>query len=193
MPAPIVPAPITAACSSGRTGVSAARSATFPAARSARNACRSAFDSGLCMSSTKASRSTVRPLSNGSAAAATASTARSVAGRGCRSDDSLTRAASHAAASAAGSTARSRVRRGGGDSDFGKGDRLFNRVSGNHPVQQTALPQRRRPVPARRRECSSSARAGATSRGRRWVPPAPGISPSFTSGSPSVASRAAIR
>ncbi len=29
MPAPIVPAPITAACSTGRTGVSAGRSATF--------------------------------------------------------------------------------------------------------------------------------------------------------------------
>ena len=76
MPAPIVPAPITAACSTGRTGMSAGRSATLPAARSARNAWRSAFDSGLCMSSTNARRSTARPLSNGSAAAATASTAR---------------------------------------------------------------------------------------------------------------------
>ena len=46
IPAPIVPAPITAACSSGRTGVAAVRPSTFPAARSAKNACLSALRLG---------------------------------------------------------------------------------------------------------------------------------------------------
>ena len=40
---------------------------------------------------------------------------------------------------------------------------------------------------------NSFARAGPTNRARRWVPPAPGMTPSLISGWPKVASSAAIR
>ena len=72
IPAPMVPAPITAASSSGRTGVDAVTPSTFPAVRSAKNACLRPFDSGVSISSTKARRSIIRPSSNGPAAASIA-------------------------------------------------------------------------------------------------------------------------
>ena len=57
IPAPMVPTPITAACSSGRTDVARVMPSTLAAARSAKNACLSPFDSGVSISSRNA-----RPL-----------------------------------------------------------------------------------------------------------------------------------
>jgi hypothetical protein len=74
MPPPMVPAPITATLSSLRLAVSSGTSGIFEAARSAKNAWRSACDSGPIRSSTKSSRSMRTPSSNGFATeAATAS------------------------------------------------------------------------------------------------------------------------
>ena len=75
MPPPMVPAPMTAAERMGRVGVSSGTSGILEAARSAKKACRSARDSGVCISSTKRRRSTAIPSSNGLVvAASTAST-----------------------------------------------------------------------------------------------------------------------
>ena len=81
MPPPIVPKPMMAAVRIGRVGVSSGTSGIFAAARSAKNAWRSAFDSGDCTSSMKSPRSKPRPSSNGFVtAASTASTHFSGAG-----------------------------------------------------------------------------------------------------------------
>ena len=71
MPPPIVPAPITATLLIARVGVSSGTSGIFDAARSAKNAWRSARDSGDCTSCMNSSRSRLMPWSNGSVAAAT--------------------------------------------------------------------------------------------------------------------------
>jgi hypothetical protein len=82
MPLPIVPAPITAAALIGRGAVPEGMSGIFAAARSAKNACRSARDSGVWASWMKSSRSKRKPSSNGIAtAAATASMHFSGAGK----------------------------------------------------------------------------------------------------------------
>ena len=57
MPPPMVPAPITPTFAIGRTGVSDGTSGILDAARSAKNAWRSAFDSGDAISAMKSSRS----------------------------------------------------------------------------------------------------------------------------------------
>ena len=80
IPPPMVPAPITAAERIGRVGVSPGTSGTFAAARSARNTCLSAFDSGELISSMKSCRSKGAPSSKGFSEAATASTHLSGAG-----------------------------------------------------------------------------------------------------------------
>ena len=70
MPPPIVPAPITAADLIERVGVEPGTSGIFDAARSAKNAWRSAFDSVVLTSIVNSSRSFFRPASNGSITAA---------------------------------------------------------------------------------------------------------------------------
>ena len=72
MPPPIVPAPITAAFFSSRTGVSSGTSGIFEVWRSAKNMWRSALDSLPTTSLLKRSRSSWRPSSNGLVAAASA-------------------------------------------------------------------------------------------------------------------------
>ncbi len=75
MPPPMVPAPMTAADLMGRVGVPSGTSGILEAARSAKKACRSARDSGVCTSAMKASRSQASPSSKGLVAAtSTAST-----------------------------------------------------------------------------------------------------------------------
>ncbi len=75
MPPPMVPAPMTATFSILRVGVSSGTSGILEAARSPRKAWRSAFDSGVCMSCQKISRSRRMPSSKGmDSEAATAST-----------------------------------------------------------------------------------------------------------------------
>ena len=82
MPPPMVPAPTTATRSILRVAVSPASPGILAAARSAKNACRSARDSGVCMSSRNCARSKLNPSSNGLlTAAATAFTHLSGAGR----------------------------------------------------------------------------------------------------------------
>ena len=66
MPPPIVPAPMTAAVLIGRVGVSSGTSGILAAARSAKNAWRSAFDSGVCISVEERARARpCSPSSNG--------------------------------------------------------------------------------------------------------------------------------
>ena len=73
MPPPMVPAPITAAFFTSRTGVSSGTSGIFEVWRSAKNMWRSAFDSrALRPGASKPTRSCLRPSSNGSVAAASA-------------------------------------------------------------------------------------------------------------------------
>ncbi len=75
MPPPIVPAPTIATRPIARTGVASGTPDTRAAARSAKNACRSARDSGVARSSRNSLRSWRSPSSNGMVtAAATAST-----------------------------------------------------------------------------------------------------------------------
>ena len=82
MPPPIVPAPITPTDRISRSVVASGRSGSLDAARSAANTWRSARDSGVAISVTKASRSRRRPSSKGLlTAAATASTHFSGAGK----------------------------------------------------------------------------------------------------------------
>ena len=64
MPPPIVPAPMTATFLIARIGVSAGTSGILVAARSAKKAWRSAFDSGVSISAMKSSRSSFMPSSN---------------------------------------------------------------------------------------------------------------------------------
>jgi hypothetical protein len=63
MPPPIVPAPITATFSTLRFGVSSGTSGILLAARSAKNAWRSALHSGVSISPLKSSSSYARPSS----------------------------------------------------------------------------------------------------------------------------------
>ncbi len=85
IPPPIVPAPTTATRSIVRAFVPSARSGILAAARSAKNAWRSARDSGVCTSSRNCARSKASPSANGLlTAAATAFTHRSGAGRALR-------------------------------------------------------------------------------------------------------------
>ena len=82
MPPPMVPAPMTATCSILRIGVPSGTSEILLAARSAKKAWRSAFDSGVTISAAKPSRSAFMPSSNFfETEAATASRQRSGAGK----------------------------------------------------------------------------------------------------------------
>ncbi len=138
IPAPMVPAPITAAWSSGRTGVDGVMPSTLPAARSAKKACRSPFDSGVSISSRKARRSTASPSSKGFPAASIASTARIGAGSRVRSVLSLARAASHRAASAGSWSGMSRVLGGGlvaTSAEAGELHCLGQRVAVHHEIE----------------------------------------------------------
>jgi hypothetical protein len=72
MPPPMVPAPITAAFFTSRTGVSSGTSGILAVWRSAKNIWRSAFDSSPATSCAKRARSCLRPSSNGRVAAASA-------------------------------------------------------------------------------------------------------------------------
>ena len=63
MPPPIVPAPTTAARRISAAGVSFGTSGTFAASRSAKNRCRSAFDSVETTHFAKSSRSRSDPAS----------------------------------------------------------------------------------------------------------------------------------
>jgi hypothetical protein len=195
IPAPMVPAPITAAWSSGRTGVDGVMPSTLPAARSAKKACLSPFDSGVAISSWKACRSMARPSSNGFPAAWIASTARKGAGSMGRFVVSVARAASHRAARLGSWSGMSRVLRGGLVVTSAEAANSTAPASGSPSTTRSS-----RAVSARAAASTGSpvtimsiAFSTPTSRGSRWVPPAPGRRPSLTSGRPSFPSALATR
>ena len=194
MPPPMVPAPITAAEWIGRVAVSSGTSGTFEAARSARKACRRAFDSGEFSSSMKRRRSTSAPCSNGSREAATASTHLSGAGYPLATAATLLRANCRNASASGWVTLRSRT--------IGSGRREATRFA------KATAPARRSPsITSSKRPVLASIVAGTvapetiklsavsrpSTRGSRCVPPAPGIRPIFTSGSEICVEGAATR
>ena len=65
IPPPIVPPPIMPIERTSRGGVSLSRPSTFAASRSAKNTCRNAADCGSRIDSMKSSRSRFRPSANG--------------------------------------------------------------------------------------------------------------------------------
>ena len=191
----MVPAPITAARSSGRTGVSGPMPSTLAAARSAKKAYRRPLDSGVSISSRNARRSRARPSSNGPPAAAIASTARMGAGSRGRALPSLARAAAHRAARLGSSSGRSRALGGGlvavateAATSMAAGSGSPSTTRSSSRVSARATAGTGSPV-----VIISIARSTPTRRGRRWVPPAPGMRPSLTSGRPSFASALATR
>ncbi len=183
MPPPMVPAPITAAVRMGRVGVSSGTSGIFEAARSARNTCRSAFDSGEPTSSRKSCRSIATPSSNGLTDAATASTHLSGAGYPFATAATPLRANWMNASGSGWETRRSRK--------SGSGRRDDTR-----PAKATAPAVRSPSNSSSKRPVFASFSAGIdapetirlraasrpTARGSLCVPPAPGRRPSFTSG-----------
>ena len=163
---------------------------TLAAARSAKKACLSPFDSGVSISSRKARRSMASPSSKGLPAASIASTARAGAGSRGRSVSSLARAASHRAARFGSSSGMSRVLGGGlvaTSAEAASSTGTRQRITVHDPIEQGGACQvlRRTGSPL---TIMSIARSTPTSRGSRCVPPAPGRRPSLTSGRPSFAS-----
>ena len=195
MPPPMVPAPMTAARRTGRVGVSSGTSAILEAARSAKKAWRSALDSVVPRRARKRSRSTRSPSSNGrEAAAASASTHLSGAGYPFDTAATAPRATARNPSALGWRTGRSRSR--------GSGRRVAI-VSAKAAAFSTRSPSTsasKSRVPA---SCAAgtvvpetimlSAVSRPTARGRRWVPPAPGRSPSFTSGNATWAPAPATR
>ena len=103
IPAPIVPEPITAACSIVRGCVSRGSASMRDAVRSAKKRWRRAFDSGPSTSSVKSARSWSSPCASGSrVAASTASIAASRARALRRLLRAAARAASKSTAEASG-------------------------------------------------------------------------------------------
>ena len=192
MPPPMVPAPITAARATAWIGVPRGTSGTLAASRSAKNRWRSARDSIETTQSANSARSRAEPSANGRCIAASIP---SIAASGAGSRDlSVPRAAVTAARPAAVSSGRSRVRR---------------RSPAAARARANAIaPARRSPSTMWSRMPASLARgarsglpsvhisiasAAPASRGSRWVPPAPGMMPSRTSGCPTLASAVATR
>ena len=199
MPPPIVPKPMMAAVRIGRVGVSSGTSGIFAAARSAKKAWRSAFDSGDCTSSMKSPRSKreafVERPRDGGLDRVDALQRRRQAARLLR--DLRARGAEHRRGIGAG-----RQRRGAVAQLRGRRVRpatsLANASTPSKEPRSTI--RSTRPLSS-----ASSALIGSplviirrpfsapTARGSRCVPPAPGSRPIFTSGRPIDASGVAIR
>mmetsp|Transcript_20579 Transcript_20579/g.64289 ORF Transcript_20579/g.64289 Transcript_20579/m.64289 type:complete len:503 (-) Transcript_20579:5-1513(-) len=191
IPPPIVPAPMTAADSIGRGGASTPT--TFEICRSAKKTCCSARASGPAASCAKSSLSRERPASKegASAAARTASTMSS----GASSPLAALRAPSLAApkkASTPPSTSRGRA-------DTTREGSTPSASASANPTAASATPSPSTAATtssARPSLAASAAPSGAPlvmiliagaqpmRRGSRCVPPAPGSSPRWTSGSP---------
>ena len=200
MPPPIVPAPMIAADLISRVGVSSGTSGIFAAARSAKNRWRSAFDSVVATSSSKQLRARARCPRRTAASPPPRRSRRSRRRRDSRATPwpSASRAAAKNAAASAARASPSVAQRGAADAS-----RATTRwAKASAPASEVALRRSRRSGRAsallrgdagRRETIMSSAALHADRRGRRCVPPAPGRSPSFTSGSPSCAPGAATR
>ena len=191
MPPPMVPAPMTATLAILRAGVFSGTSGIFAAARSAKKAWRSARDSGVCTSCMKSSRSNLRPSSKGIVmAAATASMHLSGAGKFFASGPTLFRAnwknasafgksiftsRKHASGLRSATTLRANASAPGSNSFSNNVPSMISSMSlvPLNCSDDTGAPE----------TIMFSAASTPIARGRRCVPPAPGRSPSFTSGS----------
>ena len=195
MPLPIVPAPITPTLLTSRSAVSFGSPGTLAASRSAKNRCRKAADCGLCMHCMNFSRSVCRPSAKGRVNdASTQSTIFCGASWPRARFAILLRYSSSTPAAIPLATNSLVLRRGASCA-----------ASSRHQAS-AAVP--RSPSTTRSTSPRFAARAASTglpliimssagrapiSRGKRCVPPAPGSSPSLTSGRPTFASGAAQR
>ena len=194
MPPPMVPAPITATLSTLRTGVSAGTSGILEAARSPKNAWRIAFDSSDWMSSMKISRSRRMPSSKGIVtAASTASTHFSGAASPFEAAATALRAASKCARASGSSIFTSRISFAGLPATCRAKRTAPSTMSPSTISWMSAVPLSLPAGTGVPVVIMFNAASTPTARGRRCVPPAPGISPSFTSGSASGASAFAMR
>ena len=190
MPEPMVPPPITATRSI-RRAFAPATPGTFCALRSAKNRCRSALASALSRSVTNVARSVRTTLSKGRlpAASRTSSIALPTAGTPRAPRSASAAAFSISASSPAGTAASDSLRLlACATSARAAASRSPSTTRSTSPSAAASLAGTRRPD-----AMSAMARATPTSRGKRCVPPAPGMMPSFTSGSPTVAPSAASR
>ena len=188
MPAPMVPAPSTAGRSTG-SGAAERPQRSFRSRSRLKNIRIRLRPARLRTRSTKAARSASRPASiTVPAVPATTSSAASGA-----SSCSLPRAMSCLASSACSSlTAGAGIRRSG-PSGAGAAASSSSTARSRSPraAQTVANPSStaRGPSMGWPPQIICRARAAPTSRGSRWVPPQPGISPRVTSGRPSVQRR----
>ena len=197
MPPPIVPAPTTAADFTGITGVSLGMSGILLTSRSLKNTWISDLDCSENRQSRKSFCSTWQPSSNESFVAASIA---SIAATGASKPRCFLAAASRAeekirafSAATPSFSLRSRV--------FGAGLSATSRANAIAPARRS--PSTIRSTMPHFTASSafigfplthiSTAFATPASRGRRCVPPAPGISPSFTSGWPTCALATATR
>ena len=196
MPPPMVPAPITPTVSILRKGTPSGRSAILPAARSAPNTWRSARDSAVPISSMNAARSSRNASSNGLLRlSATISTHLRGAGYGPAPVATEFRANWRNASACGSWTLRSRRRLRGRFSatTFSARARAASTTSPSVTTSISAEPLKSEAGAVSPDRIMFSARSRPTARGRRWVPPAPGSSPSLTSGKAMRASARATR
>ncbi len=195
MPPPMVPPPITAAVRISRASVPSGRSGMRATSRSPKKAWRSARDCGELRSSRNISRSRFAASSNGRCSASCNASAAFTGATRPRAFFAMSASAFSSVPASPARTGRSRVRRGGRPSATMRRAKAIaplrkspSTISSMAPsasafVAGTGLP----PV------IISSAASTPTSRGSRCVPPAPGMRPSVTSGSPTFASATATR
>ena len=200
MPPPIVPAPMTPTLRIGFVGTSGPMSAILAVWRSAKNTCLCAFDCVVASSATNISRSLTMPSSNGRLTAfATDSIAFSQASKPRNLRALALRIASKISGwPRAGSSLSERSR------TFFNGAFSAMRRRAKASADSCSLPSSaissttphslasRAPngVPDR---MTSSAFSTPMRRGRRCVPPAPGMRPSLISGRPHFADGTAMR
>ncbi len=193
MPPPMVPAPMIAALATGAPFNPAGMPGTFCASRSAKKAWRWARLSSLPTSSVNSLRSSARPSSIGMVTAARTASMQAAGARWPRARLSRGSAASSSKAGFARASAslssRSRT--------------LASGLPMTERAKATASSRVEHTASARPGNVSTAmwvpptiafiAATGPITRGRRWVPPAPGRMPSLTSGSPTLAPGEATR
>ena len=193
----MVPAPRTAARLIGRGWASPAAPGSLAAARSAKKRWIKALRAGLFRQSKKAARSKARPSAKLLVqAASTQSTIFHGATKPFHFDEFLRRTSSKSCASTPSVLAVSWLARGSSPPAS-----ALARAKATAPARRSpSTTASTSPRPCARaapmglpERITSSAVSGPVIRGSRWVPPAPGRRPRFTSGSPSLASGDATR
>ena len=196
MPAPMVPAPITAARRIGSALTCAPRPGILRASRSAKKTCTSARRCGLSRHSMKYPRSRANAASFGSVQAASML---STILQGASCPRALGSSRRRNAANSSGLTSRMRSVRSLAIRS-GRRSPAARRASASAPASAGSASSSTSPSSSAREALrwapevmASSAACGPARRVKRCVPPAPGISPSFTSGRPTLALAAATR